>query len=84
MNFIVNNRTVVFKTLTWMFASVLEPSYALTEANEDKSLYLYFAGRGTHTFVKGAIFVTLVCGFKSSRGLKNHPLTGVNFFSFTP
>jgi len=62
MNFIGNNKTGVFKTPTMIFGLVCEPSYALTEANEDNSLYLVLAGFGTSKVYKGARVASFVSG----------------------
>ena len=55
-NFIGNNRTGQFRTPAISFNVELFPSYALSEANEDNSLYLLFAGKGT-SLKKGDAFV---------------------------
>ena len=46
-NAVGNNKTLVFNKSSVCFTAELEPSYALSEANNDNSLILIFSGSGS-------------------------------------
>lgn len=67
-NAIGNNKTNSFKTASICFSIVAEPSYNIGELDEDTSLYITLAGKGTiGSFgkikaVRGYVAGTLGCG----------------------
>lgn len=68
-NVIGNNKTCVFNKPSVCFFMVAEPSYSIGELNEDNSLYVLLAGKGTMNMKKhyvqsmsGMVSGTLGCG----------------------
>lgn len=62
INLIGDNKTKTFKTASLIFALVCEPSYAITPADEDNSLYITLSGKGTTIKTKGRRIIRTMTG----------------------